>query len=182
MPLDRVRPKGCGVEEFTLAGEGWIPPEEYRAICARVPILCVDLLPVVAGERVGVVIRRDTYDGGRGLALVGGAVLIDEPLEDAVRRHLRATLGPQVRLAGPAAQVGVYQYARGKNLAGTHDPRKNAVSVTYVGEVHGAIAVAGEAHEVVTFPIDEPPSAAEFGFGHGTVVRDCLARVTTVAQ
>lgn len=162
--------------EHTLAGDRWIPPDEYRAICARVPILCVDLLPVLAGQGRGVVVRRDTYDGRSGLALIGGAVLIDEPLEDAVRRHVRATLGSGVRLVDRPTQVGIYQYVRGKDLEVPHDPTKNAASVTYVGEVEGTVAANGEAHELVTFPLDEPPPLTEFGFGHGLVTFDCLAR------
>jgi ADP-ribose pyrophosphatase YjhB (NUDIX family) len=110
------------------------------------------------------------------LALVGGAVLIDEPLPDAVRRHVRATFGSEVDVVdGSLTFVGVYQYARAKNVPGTHDPSKNAVSLTYVGRIRGPVAARGEAQDLVRFALTDPPPDAAFGFGHHLVTRDCLA-------
>ena len=65
------------------------------------------------------------------LCLVGGRVLHAEPLENAVRRHLRATLGSGIEV-DPATlrPVGVIEYFSQTGIGEFHDPRKHAVSVT----------------------------------------------------
>jgi ADP-ribose pyrophosphatase YjhB (NUDIX family) len=162
------------MREHTMADDQWIPEDEYQRICARVPIVCVDLLPIVEGG-FGL-IRRDTYSGMMGLNLIGGSVLIDEPLEGALKRHVLATLGPKASLlTATLVQVGVYQYFRDKRVGKLHDPRKNAVSITYVGEVIGDFIASGEAHEFCIYPLEEPPPLPDFGFGQGVVAYDCLA-------
>ena len=65
--------------DYTAAGDRWIPQAEYDLILARVPIVCVDLIPLSADQppRIGLV-ERETYEGGKGWCLVGGAVLRNE--------------------------------------------------------------------------------------------------------
>ena len=163
------------MKEHTGAGDRWIPEREYEFICDRVPILCVDLLPIVAGgERFGL-IERDDWAGRRGLNLIGGAVLLDESLTDAVNRHLLATLGHRVRLeTGTLSSVGVYQYFKTAKPGQLHDPRKNAVSVTYTAVITGVPEPLGEARKFVLFDTGAPPPRQAFGFDQGTVVYDAL--------
>jgi ADP-ribose pyrophosphatase YjhB (NUDIX family) len=164
--------------EHTQAGDRWIPEPEYRFICDRVPILCVDVLPLVENGRRFALIRRETYDGGTGLNLVGGGVLLDEPLDEALRRHLRATLGESVELELETLRmVGVYQYFRDEREGQLHDPRKNAVSVTYSAGVSGRLEACGEALDVCVFDTATPPPLTDFGFGQGSVVYDALAQL-----
>jgi ADP-ribose pyrophosphatase YjhB (NUDIX family) len=165
--------------EHTHAGDRWIPEEEYRFICDRVPILCVDLLPMVDGGRKFALIRRETYGGATGLNLVGGGVLLDEPLTDALARHLRATLGGSAHLQSDTLRtVGIYQYFREKRAGELHDPRKNAVSISYSATVSGELEPQGEALDVSLFDTTAPPPLEEFGFGQGRVVYDALAQLT----
>jgi ADP-ribose pyrophosphatase YjhB (NUDIX family) len=162
--------------EHTNAGDRWIPEDEYRVICSRVPILCVDLLPVIKGTDTFGLIERDTYGGGRGLCLVGGAVLLDEPLHEAVERHVLATLGADACLERESVVlVDIYQYYVEARPGQLHDPRKNAVAVTYTGVLSGALEAAGEAHALHTFTLDKPPALQAFGFGQGRVVCEALA-------
>ncbi len=166
------------MREHTNADDRWISDADYAFICSNVPILCVDLLPVLAGTNRFGLIERDTYDGGRGLNLVGGRVLLDEPLTAAVERHVRATLGPAAELRlDSLSLVGVYQYFKMAGLGKLHDPRKNAVAITYHGVIDGEPRARGEAHALHTFNLNNPPAQAEFGFGQGSVVYDALAAV-----
>jgi ADP-ribose pyrophosphatase YjhB (NUDIX family) len=161
------------LKEHTLADDRWIPEDDYQFICARVPIVCVDLLPIFRGHYG--LIKRNTYSGMTGLSLVGGGVLLDEPLVDALQRHVYATLGPDAALMlATLRQVGVYQYFRQKREGQLHDPRKNAVSITYVGQVEGTLAPSGEALDLRLFSFGERPDLDAFGFGQGIVAYDCI--------
>ena len=161
--------------DHTRAGDRWIPDTEYKYICSKVPILCVDLLPLISTSGKFGLIERDTYDGKRGLNLVGGGVLIDETIHEALERHLLVTLGDQIQLCTDSLTlVGVYQYFRDMRPGQLHDPRKNAVSLTYTGAVEGEANSAGEAHAFHLFDIDAPPKLDEYGFGQGKVVYDAL--------
>lgn len=163
-------------EAQTLAGDRWIPESEYRQIVSRVPISCVDLLVLLPGRTDFLLIERDDYRGVRGLNLVGGAVLIDEPLTAAVQRHVRATLGPAAEVDLSTLQmVGVYEYLRKGPPTEPHDPRKHAIAVTYVGVVGGATSAQGEAHDLHTFSVLDPPPLSSFGFGQGIAVLEGLA-------
>lgn len=165
--------------EHTNAGDRWIPKDKYKLVCSLVPILCVDLLPILPESNTFGLIERDDYKGRRGFNLVGGAVLIDEPLEEAVMRHLTVTLGGKVQLdASTLNLVGVYQYIRESDSTRPHDPRKNAVSVTYAGRISGSPEAAGEAYAFHSFEIDNPPPLDAFGFGQGHVVYDALKATT----
>lgn len=160
------------------AGDRWIPEEDYQQIVSRVPITCVDLLPIMDDEGKFGLIRRKTYNGGHGLCLVGGAVIIDETLDEALDRHVRATLGPDVCLdLGSLELVGIYQYFKNRTDQQLHDPRKNAIAITYTGRISGKIETEGEAEEFRTFQLSEPPPHGDFGFGQGAVAYDALAKL-----
>src|SRR5687767_4143714 len=97
------------------ADNRWIPEKKYRQILERVPILCVDVLLVASdqqvhddspGKRRVVLINRSTPEGN-GWCLVGGAVLRDEPLETAVLRHVRATLGTDCTVLDGSLRLGL---------------------------------------------------------------------------
>ncbi|WP_132126053.1 DUF4916 domain-containing protein [Actinocrispum wychmicini] len=163
------------MREYMNAGDAWLSDEEYQFVSSRVPILCVDLLPIVDGGQKFGLILRDIPGGRRGLNLIGGRVLIDEHLHEALERHVQATLGENAELREETlVLVGVYQYFRELTRGALHDPRKNAVSITYAGEVCGTIIPQGEAYGFQTFEIDSPPPGQDFGFGQGSVVYDAL--------
>jgi hypothetical protein len=73
--------------------------------------------------------------------------------------------------------VGVYQYYKERRPNQLHDPRKNAVSLTYVGTICGELSPSGEALDFHTFKLEEPPGLEEFGFGQGPVVYDGIALI-----
>ncbi len=160
------------------AGDRWIPAPEYARILARVPIACVDLLPLSAdaAPRVGL-IHRDTPTGP-GWCLVGGAVLRDEPLAAAVRRHLRATLGAGADLRSLTYATTI-EYFTEPGIGDFHDPRKHAIAHTYTGVCAGTPEPSGEAERFAWFAADRLPADEDFGFGQGRVVRRLLDQLTS---
>jgi ADP-ribose pyrophosphatase YjhB (NUDIX family) len=159
------------------AGDRWIPEEKYELIRASVPIVCVDVLlsPYDAPERIGL-IYRTTYDGGFGWCLVGGAVLRNESLLDAVDRHVQATLGANIRVVRSTMHLGaVIEYFSEPGLGDFYDPRKHAVALTYAAacEFDRGPEVSGEAIDFRWFSIDDMPDI-NFGFGQGEAVARVL--------
>lgn len=159
------------------AGDRWIPEEEYEFIRASVPIVCVDVLlsPHDAPGQIGL-IRRATYDGSFGWCLIGGAVLRNEPLFDAVDRHVHATLGGNIRVVRSTMHLGaVIEYFSEPGLGDFYDPRKHAVAITYTAgcEFNGKPEAAGEAIDFHWFSIDDLPRI-DFGFGQGEAVARAL--------
>lgn len=167
------------------AGDDWIPEADYEFIVARVPILCVDLIPLSNDEppKVGL-IERQTPDGYR-CCLVGGRVIRDEPLITAVQRHLHVTLGNAVNVDLATLQpLDVFQYFTRPDLGEFHDSRKHAVSLTYFGRCHGPIEVQKDDSEAMHFdwhPQDRLPSL-QYGFDQGGVIKRFLHRDTEIMR
>ncbi|HET7121897.1 MAG TPA: DUF4916 domain-containing protein [Solirubrobacterales bacterium] len=165
-----------GTLSATRGVEGWIPEAEYRQIERRVPILCVDLLPLRPDASAVGLIRRKTYEGGEGWCLIGGAVMRDESLLAALRRHVETTLGAGfVADLSAACPLTTVEYFSEPGLGEFYDPRKHAVALTYAAPCTGTAEPQGEALEFSWIPIDELP-LVEFGFGQGPVVERVLAR------
>lgn len=159
------------------AGDRWIPDAEYKLIRARVPILCVDFIPLSHDlpPMVGL-IRRETYDGDQGWCLVGGAVLRDEPLLTTVERHLHATLGDEVQLDRDTLRLlDIIEYFTKPGLGQFHDPRKHSVAPTYFGRCSGLIQPRGEALEFRWFQLGQLP-INQFGFEQEEVVKRFISR------
>lgn len=163
------------------AGDRWIPKAEYERIQARVPILCVDvlLLSINTPPLIGL-IWRDTYDGKRGWCLIGGAVLRDEPLAAAAKRHVQAALGSGIIFQPSSLQLHqVIEYFTNPNLGEFHDPRKHAVALTYSARADGLPSAQGEALAFQWFRLDQL-RGIQFGFGHGRVVDRVLQHLGLV--
>jgi ADP-ribose pyrophosphatase YjhB (NUDIX family) len=159
--------------DVTGAGSRWIPEEEYVRIVRRVPIPCVDLLPLSQDRsaRVGLILR-ETVGGGRGWCLVGGAVLLNEPLVSAIRRHLCVTLGDAVEFDAETLRLStVIEYFSRRDVGEFHDPRKHAIALTYTAVCTGTPEPAGEALDFRWFAPSQLPADDEFGFGQDRVVR-----------
>jgi ADP-ribose pyrophosphatase YjhB (NUDIX family) len=159
------------------AGNGWIPGELYKSIEASVPIVCVDVLlsPCGSPKQIGL-IQRTTYDDGFGWCLIGGRVLRDESLSDAVNRHVLATLGESIKVVRSSMRLGaVIEYFSKPELGDFHDPRKHAVALTYSAacDLNGEPEIRGEAVDFHWFSIDDLPDI-DFGFGQGEAVARVL--------
>lgn len=150
-------------------GAQWVAESEYRFICDRVPIVCVDLLPISADGRVGLVLRKTA--AGAGHCLVGGPVQRGERLADAIDRQVAATLGTAVSVDRPTVRfISVFEYFTEPGESELFDPRKHAVSLTYTGVVAGVPHPCGEALEFAWFDALDLPPAGAFSFGQHRVV------------
>ena len=160
----------------------WLSPEEYKRVQETVPIVCVDIVPLRrkggTPESIGLILR-DTPSQGRRWCLVGGRVLRDETLTDAVARHLRHTLGDRIRFGlDPDAQpIYVAQYFTSRTPPGLIDPRQHSVAMTYCIDIEGPVKAQGEAHEFNWFDPQRLPAPAEFGFEQDRVLDECLRRI-----
>ena len=156
----------------------WIPEAEYNQILAKVPIVCVDLLPLASIDSknpgsIGLIFR-ETHDGKSGWCLIGGCIQRNEQLGVAVARHLKETLGTNFVLSQVTLkQLEIIEYFTQPELGEFCDPRKHAIGITYSAECQGQPVAQGEAKEFRWFNRDQLWDL-EFGFGQGAVIEKLL--------
>lgn len=164
---------------------GRLPRLPYSLVRRLVPIACVDILPVKTGDnllKVGL-IRRYDASGRVVRAMIGGGIHRTETVGEAAARHLRSTLGPEVRWTDPdwdrPATVG--QYLPNARSDEPHDPRKHAIALTYLVVLAGTASPRGEAIGFDWFTIASAP-LEEMGFGQEIVVRRVLEQLSNPAR
>jgi hypothetical protein len=162
----------------------WIPDADWARIQHQVPIACVDVLPVRPGDAPGAailevgLIHRLTPDPGPRWCLVGGRILFEETLAEALERQVLVTLGPEAHARSLTGDHPLYvaQYAPTPRPGFERDPRQHAIGLTYAAFLEGTVRPTGEALDFRWFSTDSLGSV-EFGFGQGAVVRACLDRL-----
>jgi ADP-ribose pyrophosphatase YjhB (NUDIX family) len=169
-------------DEISTMMSTWLSDEAWKQIQASVPVACIDVLPLrVAGGAVREIglIHRDTPHQGRRWCLVGGRLLRNESLAEAVGRQLRETLGSGVRFALPvdAQPAYVAQYFTSNRPDGPLDPRQHAIGMTFAVAIEGEPRPAGEAHAFQWFATAALPPADAWGFEQDRVARSVLARL-----
>jgi ADP-ribose pyrophosphatase YjhB (NUDIX family) len=155
-----------------------LPAPLWALVQRLVPVACVDLLPV-RGTDVGL-IRRPSTDGPElRWALVGGRVRRGETIERAAARHLRETLGPDVRWApfDVARPRTVGEYFPDPPPGGLRDARQHAIALTYVVGIEGEVRPGGEAVGFAWFGPGDVPAPAEMVPGHDAVLARLLPTV-----
>ena len=163
-------------QDIIGAGNQWLTDEEYAFIQAHVPIVCVDVLLSPVGDPRQLALIRCAAPDGDAWCLIGGRVLRNEHLADAVDRHVATTLGTGVRVDRSTLEFGaVIEYFTERRADGPYDPRKHAVSITHAAscEFSGEPEALGEAFEFAWFKIDQL-SEVRFGFGQGEVAARVL--------
>lgn len=160
----------------------WLDEEQWESVQSSVPIACVDVLCLrsrtLPPPEVGLILR-DTPDGDQAWGLIGGRVLLDEPLSDALERHIRSALGPDVVPDLPPASQPLWlaEYRPTGGDGFLIDPRKHAIGITYAVAIDGEPHPQGEAHDFRWFAVDELPEADETAFGQRAVVDSMLSRL-----
>ena len=170
---------------MAVAKRVWLDAADWKRTQKSVPIACVDVLPLrVSGSDAGLVdavglIRRDTPHQGRRWCLVGGRLLRNETLTEAVARQVRETLGRGVRFDIEAAAQPAYvaQYFTFVRHIGCRDPRQHAVAMTFCVAIKGTPVPQGEAESFEWHAPTRLPPADEFGFDQDRVVKACLAKL-----
>jgi len=160
----------------------WLNADDWKRVQETVPVVCVDVTPVRFGDdgraqAIGLILR-DTPHQGRRWCLVGGRVLHNESLADAVIRHLAQTLGDAIHfhIEADAQPVYVAQYFTVAHSVGVVDPRQHSVAMNYLVGVEGPVVARGEAYDFCWFPRQQLPRPQELGFGQDTILKECLRR------
>ena len=159
----------------------WLTEEDWRRVQSQVPIICVDVIPFRAlpeqAPEIGLILR-DTPHEGRRWCLVGGRVLLNEPLLGAAQRQIHETLGPGVDIVLPAATPPIFiaEYLSERFDCALFDPRQHSVALTYFAGVSGEIRAQGEAFDFKWYSVAALPASSAFGFGQDTVLKECLNR------
>lgn len=155
---------------------GFLPASLWADIQQHVPIVCVDVLPMRNDRTEYGLILRETADEGQKLCLVGGRILRNETVAEAVSRQLLTTLGPDISFdPGDDPQPAyVAQYFPEPRPDHSWDSRKHAVALTFVIDIAGSITPREEALDFVWRPVQEPPLRAEMGFAQHRAVHRCL--------
>ncbi len=146
-----------------------LPQELYAIIESSIPIVCVDIIPVILDDEgevdsVGLILRKSPF--GPVWCHLGGRVRYGETVGDAIERHVHETLSG----AEPIIEIDpqpdyVYQWfpdavaPRATSLPFGTDPRKHAVALSFAIEVDGdpTPTEKGEALEFEYFAVDDLP-------------------------
>lgn len=162
----------------------WLPEEDLGWVRERVPLVCVDAVPVRLDhlgqvEKVGLLLRA-LPDTTVSRAIVTGRVLRGETVREALWRHLTKDLGPDCDPQLPASitPFTVVEYFPDPHRTGFHDPRQHTVSLAYVVPINGEPRPAEDALDFAWLTVGEVTSKAvesEMSQGHDRVVRHALA-------
>lgn len=160
----------------------WLSDHDWRIAQRSLPIACVDVLPIRKSEsnkaQIGL-ISRNTPHQGRCWCLIGGRLLLNEPLRSAIARQIEAALGPAVEcvMREPVQPIFVAEYFSEQRKDELFDPRQHAIGMTFAARVEGETAVTGEALAFRWFDIGNPPRESEIGFGQAKVLAACLRNI-----
>lgn len=159
--------------------QAWLSDDEWSFVQARVPIVCIDVLPVqingIGRRQIGLVLRETPHQGQR-WCLIGGRLMRNETQRAGLLRQVAATLGPSVEcLIGPTIRpVYVAEYLSVQRSDMLFDPRQHALGITFAVRICGIPTAIGEAIKFEWFDTTSPPSDSCFGFGQADVVRACF--------
>lgn len=164
----------------------WLSRERLDEARERLPILYVDVVAVRADSRGDVqafaTLLRGRDDGSIDRELVSGRVLYGERVRDALLRHIEKDLGPMAlpRLPQSPQPFAVPEYFPVPGVTPFHDPRQHAVSLAFVVQVMGDCSPSQDALDLAWLSPAEacdPAVLAEFGRGHGTLLRQAMAHL-----
>ncbi len=160
---------------------GSLSDQDWEAVQARVPIVCVDVVPVKrnplgAITHVGLIKRTSPFGGQEVWCQIGGRVRRSELLAEAANRHCRDALGVAAyKESDPRPGYVMQWFPDYDGSDWGSDPRKHAVSVCYLVDLPGALEAQphSEALDFSWFPVPEgmPPPAQTWPGTHLLVER-----------
>jgi ADP-ribose pyrophosphatase YjhB (NUDIX family) len=158
----------------------------YRFVTDIIPIACVDMIPVDNNGdtvRFGTIIRATGREAGK-IALIGGRVQKDEPLNVAMGRHMSVSLGNDKFSMYPENEIDrpfyIAQYNHAERMDGhLFDPTKHSISMTYLVTIPepDLSLVGNEARSFQWIEIDELPD--EGAFNQHLVLRKAAQFITS---
>ncbi|WGD36775.1 DUF4916 domain-containing protein [Lysinibacter sp. HNR] len=163
---------------------GWLSEEELAQARRRLPIVCVEAIPVrVDGlgriTEVGLLLRA-TPGGAMARMLVTGRVMYGETIREALFRHIEKDLGPMAFPLLPANPVPaqVAEYFPLPGISPFVDERQHAVSLVFIVPVTGTCDPRQDALEVSWLSPQEATldsTIADMEGGRGALLRAVLA-------
>ncbi|MFZ2513028.1 MAG: DUF4916 domain-containing protein [Candidatus Saccharimonadales bacterium] len=158
-----------------------VPDEVYALLTDLIPVVCIDCIPVDISNplepKIGVITRATGSQKGK-KCLVGGRILKNESISQAIRRHLMNDLGVtqftffKINAEDKPFKVVCYKHADSASDGKSFDPTKNAFSLTYLVSISEEPVPHNEALEFhwVSF-VNE---AVEDGFNQKTIMQQAL--------
>jgi ADP-ribose pyrophosphatase YjhB (NUDIX family) len=146
-----------------------LPDRLWKTIQASVPVFCVDVVPVRAGTlgaiEIGLILRDTPLQGAR-WCLIGGRLLLDETIAEAVERQLSMSVGASLtRTVGSPFVPLLVEYGRSFALDRPQDPRQHSISATLPVWMSGeGVARGTEAHNFRWWALNDL-NATVMGFG-----------------
>jgi ADP-ribose pyrophosphatase YjhB (NUDIX family) len=162
-----------------MTARAWLSENDWHLVQKSVPIACADVLPIrdtAKGIEIGLIYRHTPHQGTRWVT-IGGRILLNEPLHDAVTRQMRETLGGRVHCVVADYPIAVVQYFSRRIKGHAYDPRQHAIGLTYAVRLSGRIGARGEALEFRWFSRAELPSTRHIGFGQSRMLIDCWTKL-----
>ncbi len=127
--------------------------KDYRFITSSVPIVCIDVIPVRLNEghiELGAIVRKTGTESGK-IALIGGRIVKNESISDAIRRHLNKDLNILDFKYSPLNSedspiiVQQYEHSTQSSRIKCFDPTKHSIGLTYLIEINQEPKPANEA-------------------------------------
>lgn len=160
----------------------WIEEAEWSRIQKTIPIVCIDILPIIVSaqhevQKAGLILRKTPHEGDK-WCTVGGRLFYGEPIRQGVLRQLSETLGEGIQVKELGGQpLYVAQYAPSLEVQegfDAIDPRKHAIGLTYSVELTGDILPQNEALDFRYFTVQELERKQDIGFEQKAVILACL--------
>lgn len=163
----------------------WLSPENLQQVRAQVPMVYVNIIPVRLDhcgeiEAVALLLSGDA-DKGMARSLVGGRVLINEPIRRAIIRHLEKDLGPMAIPLLPPSIVpfSVVEYLSVPGSA-YYDARQHAVAICYIIPIQGECKASEDALDIAWYTKEEcwlPEVTDQISEGHALVLQQALTHL-----
>ncbi len=130
--------------------------KEYELVTNSVPIVCIDVIPLIYSNntvKLGAIIRATGSESGK-VALIGGRILKNESITEAIRRHIQKDLSctqfSYNQLNNEDSPFLVQQYEHTASLPKKFecfDPTKHSIGLTYLIELQETPVATNEARD-----------------------------------
>jgi ADP-ribose pyrophosphatase YjhB (NUDIX family) len=149
---------------------GLLTPPVYDLVVDSVPIVCVDIIPVKTElfiPKLGIITRATGPERGKA-AILGGRVLKNETIIDAIGRHLLGSFGSaefSFHDGNPKKRpffVQEYPHQDSAEPPLGFDPTKHALAMTYLVKIAEPTQVRDEALDFHWVGLDELPETSAY--------------------
>lgn len=158
--------------------------KDYELVTSSVPIVCIDVVPVTYENNIlklGAIIRATGSESGK-VALIGGRILKNESITEAIARHIQKDLSctsfryNQLNNENSPFLVQQYEHTAGSpNKFECFDPTKHSIGLTYLIELQQNPVATNEASDFLW--LTEKDINDNFAFGQDFVFRQVINKL-----